>query len=257
MIYLVKSEMIKILKSKSILLVWVFLLLFGFILIRKFDVLDTYADIFYKIEGSIPLIGLVMFMITSGNYTKEYDSNMTGLINTTKNGKKSVVLSKIIANGLVLSMINISFILLVGIRGFSFFYFQHLNEPIKNLWYFGNSNLNITVIQMYLIVIVTNVFASFIFAQIGLTLSSISKSSIMPFILGGLIMAIPYFSVGFIPEKAIKFMSITPNWIMMSQQIVRYNVPNILIGLSILISITLMIILTKITYKNFTSSKRF
>ncbi|EQF25117.1 ABC-2 transporter family protein [Clostridioides difficile CD160] len=257
MIYLVKSEMIKILKSKSIWMIWIFLLLFGFVLIRKFDVLDTYADIFYKIEGSIPLIGLVMFIITSGNYTKEYDSNLTGLINTTKNGKKSVVLSKIMASGLILSMINISFVLLVGMRGFSFFDFKHLDEPIKNLWYFGNSNFNITVIQMYLIVIVTTVFASFIFAQIGLTLSSIFKSSIIPFILGGLIMAIPYFSVGFIPAKAIKFMSVTPNWIMMSQQIVRYNVPSTLIGLSIVISIILMILLTKITYKNFTSSERF
>lgn len=257
MMYLVKAEMIKILKSKSVWIIWLFLIFFGFFLIRKFDVLDTYADIFYKIEGSIPLIGLIMFIITSGNYIKEYDSNMTGLINTTKKGKKSVVLSKLVANGLILSIINISFILLVGIRGFSFFDFKNLNEPIHNLWYFGNSNLNLTVIQMYIIVILTTIFASFIFAQIGLTLSSIFKSAVIPFILGGLIMAIPYFSVGFIPDKAIKFMSVTPNWIMMSQQMVRYNVPSILIVFSIVISIILMIVLTKITYENFTSSKRF
>lgn len=257
MIYLVKAEMIKILKLRSIWIIWSFLLFFGFLLIKKFDVLDTYADIFYKIEGSIPLIGLIMFIITSGSYTKEYDSNMTGLINTTKNGKKSAVLSKIIANGLILSIINISFILLVGIRGFSFFDFKNLDEPIKNLWYFGSSSLNLTVIQMYLIIIGTAIFASFIFAQIGLTLSSIFKSAIIPFILGGLIMAIPYFSVGFIPDEAIKFMSVTPNWIMMSQQIVRYNVPSVLIGFSIAISIILMVLLTKITYKNFTSSKKF
>lgn len=62
-----------------------------------------------------------MFIITSGNYIKEYDSNMTGLINTTKR-EKSVVLSKLVANGLILSIINISFILLVGIRGFSFWF---------------------------------------------------------------------------------------------------------------------------------------
>ncbi|HBG2471879.1 TPA: ABC transporter permease, partial [Clostridioides difficile] len=82
MMYLVKAEMIKILKSKSVWIIWLFLIFFGFFLIRKFDVLDTYADIFYKIEGSIPLIGFIMFIITSGNYIKEYDSNMTGLINT-------------------------------------------------------------------------------------------------------------------------------------------------------------------------------
>ncbi len=69
--------------------------IFGFLLIRKFDVLDTYADIFYKIEGSIPLIGLIMFIITSGNYIKEYDSNMTGLINTTKREKISSIIKTI------------------------------------------------------------------------------------------------------------------------------------------------------------------
>ncbi|MDX5727598.1 ABC transporter permease, partial [Clostridioides difficile] len=62
MMYLVKAEMIKILKSKSVWIIWLFLIFFGFFLIRKFDVLDTYADIFYKIEGSIPLIGLIMFI---------------------------------------------------------------------------------------------------------------------------------------------------------------------------------------------------
>ena len=44
--------------------------------------LETYADIFYKIEGSLPLIGLVTFITISGNYTREYESNMVGLINT-------------------------------------------------------------------------------------------------------------------------------------------------------------------------------
>ncbi|MDX5650220.1 ABC transporter permease, partial [Clostridioides difficile] len=68
MMYLVKAEMIKILKSKSVWIIWLFLIFFGFLLIRKFDVLDTYADIFYKIEGSIPLIGLIMFIITSETY---------------------------------------------------------------------------------------------------------------------------------------------------------------------------------------------
>lgn len=33
-----------------------------------------------------------MFIITSGNYIKEYDSNMTGLINTTKKGKISSII---------------------------------------------------------------------------------------------------------------------------------------------------------------------
>lgn len=87
MINLVKAELRKILCKKSILVLWVLILGFGFILIRDFEMLETYADIFYKIEGSLPLIGLVTFITISGNYTREYESNMVGLINTTKNGK--------------------------------------------------------------------------------------------------------------------------------------------------------------------------
>lgn len=146
MMYLVKVEMIKILKLKSVWIIWLFLIFFGFFLIRKFDVLDIYVDIFYKIEGLIFLIGLIMFIIIFGNYIKEYDFNMIGLINIIKKGKKLVVLLKLVVNGLILFIINIFFILLVGIRGFSFFDFKNLNELIYNLWYFGNSNLNFIVI---------------------------------------------------------------------------------------------------------------
>ncbi len=51
---------------------------------------------------------------------------------------------------------------------------------------------------MMIIMIVTVIIGSFIFAQIGLYLSSISKSAVIPFIFGGLIMGIPYLLEGFL-----------------------------------------------------------
>lgn len=256
MMNLVKAELKKILIKKSVLVLWGLILAFGTVLIRNFEVLETYADIFSKIEGTIPLIGLVMFIVISGNYTKEYESNMVGLINTTKNGKKYISIAKAIAGGISLSLINVSFALVVGLRGFAFEEFKNLDEPIKNLWYFGNSGSEITVLQMYLMVIASIILGSFLFAQIGLTLSSAFKSSAIPFILGGAVMAIPFFIQESVSKAAVNFIALTPNWIMMSQLMVRHQVPSMYRVSAIVLAIILIIILPIIAYKNFTNSKR-
>ncbi len=256
MINLIKSELRKTLGKKSILIIWILFLGFSGLLIRNFETLDTYSDVFSKIEGCIPFIGLVMFIVISGNYTKEYESSMVGLINSTKNGRKNVVIAKAIANGIALSLINISAVLVMGIKAFKYENFQSLDIPIKQLWYFENSGSNITVLQMYLIVIASVIVGSFVFAQIGLALSSAFKSATMPFILGGLIMGISYFGLAFVPEKMVKFMALTPNWMMMSQLIVRNEVPIIIRILSGIVAVSLIILLPMIAYKNFVNSKR-
>lgn len=257
MMNLIKAELRKILCKKSILILWTLFLGFGFILIRKFEILETYADIFYKIEGSLPLMGLVMFIVISGNYTKEYESNMAGLINTTKNGKKYITIAKSIASGIALTLINISFALLVGLRGFILEGFNKLNTQIKDLWYFGNSGSEITVLQMYILLLASITLGSFLFAQIGLALSSAFKSATIPFILGGVIMAIPFLTQGLMSKSMVNLISLTPNWAMMSQLMFRYKIPFFYRGLSLTISILLIIVLPLITYKNFTNSKRF
>ncbi|AOR23584.1 ABC transporter permease [Clostridium taeniosporum] len=257
MINLVKAELRKILGKKSILVLWALLLGFGFILIRNFDVLETYADIFYKIEGSLPLIGLIMFIAISGNYTKEYESNMADLINTTKNGKKYITIAKAIASGIALSLINLSFTLFVGLRAFKLEEFKNLDTPIKNLWYFGNSGSEITVLQMYIIVVLSVIVGSFLFAQIGLTLSSTFKSAVIPFILGGAIMAVPFLIQAWVPKSILNIIALTPNWVMMSQLMVRYQIPCTYRILAVIISIVLIILLPLVAYKNFTNSKKF
>ncbi|WP_321825887.1 ABC transporter permease [Clostridium butyricum] len=256
MINLVKAELRKILCKKSILVLWALILGFGFILIRDFEMLETYADIFYKIEGSLPLIGLVTFITISGNYTREYESNMVGLINTTKNGKKYITIAKAVAAGISIALINVSFALLVGIKGFMFENFNGLDIPIKNLWYFGNSGSEITVLQMYLIMLASIILGSFLFAQIGLTLSSAFKSAAIPFILGGMIMAIPFLAQGWMSKSMLNLIALAPNWLMMSQLMVRYQIPILYRRLSVVISIVLIILLPLIAYKNFTNSKR-
>jgi len=54
----------------------------------------------------------------------------------------------------------------------------------------------------------------------------------------------------------LNLIALAPNWLMMSQLMVRYQIPILYRGLSVVISIVLIILLPLIAYKNFTNSKR-
>ncbi|WP_248484597.1 hypothetical protein [Tepidibacter aestuarii] len=249
---LIKLELRKILLKKRMLIVLTGSLFLSFVSIRAFSIEETYADIFSKGYGLVPLMGIMMFMMFSGTYTSEYNSNMSELIKTTKNGKKEIVLAKSIASGLGAAIINLLVFLTVCLSALTKHEFGGLELPLKSLWYFRKSGSDITVIQMILIMIVTITIWSFFFAQLGLFLSSISKSAAIPFIFGGLIMGVPYILEGFLKGIGFaKYLGFTPLWAMMSCQLIRYNVgfatPFILLG----IFVVGMIVFPKLTYKAF------
>jgi len=249
---LIMLEFRKMFFKKRILIVWVGSLLLSFVSIRAFSIEETYADIFSKGYGLAPLMGIIMFMIFSAAYTLEYSSNMSGLIKTTKNGKREIILAKSIAAGISASIINISVFLIVVLSALTKFKFDGLNIPLKNLWYFGNSGSDITVIQMILITLLTIILGSFFFAQIGLFLSSISKSAAVPFVFGGLIMGLPYILDGFLSGIGLsKYLAFTPLWGMMSFQLIRYKSPIITPIILIIIFIVGLILLHKFTLKAF------
>lgn len=250
-------ELKKILGKKGVLITWVLTLLLASVTIRTFSLTETYADIFNKYYGLAPLMGIIMFMIFAGSYVVEYSSNMDELIKTTKNGRKQLVLAKSIANGIAASLINVSIFLAMSLKAFARFKFSGLNTPIKNLWYFGNSGSNITVMQMVVIMAITIIGGSFLFAQLGLFLSSISKKAIIPFFVGGIIMGLPYFSEiygisQFFPKKIVGF---TPLWGMYSCQILRFKAPNyafLVFGLSTIVG---SIVLYKLTLNAFSKER--
>jgi len=249
---LIKLELRKMLLKKRMLIVLAGSLFLSFVSIRAFSIEETYADIFSKGYGLVPLMGIMMFMMFSGAYTLEYSSNMSGLIKTTKNGKKEIVIAKSIAAGIGAAITNLSVFLTVCLSALTKHKFNGLDLPLKNLWYFGKSGSNITVIQMILIMIVTITIWSFFFAQIGLCLSSISKSAAIPFIFGGLIMGAPYVLEGFFKGMGyVKYLAFTPLWGMMSCQFIRYNIA-FASALALLgIFAAGMIVFPKVTYKAF------
>ncbi len=253
---LIKLELRKMLFKKRVFIVWAGALFLSFVSIRTFSIEETYADLFSKGYGLVPLMGLLMFMVFSGAYTLEYHSNMAGLINTTKNGKKEIVSAKSVAAGIGASIVNLSIFLTVCLSALTKYQFEGLGLPLKNLWYFGKSGSSITVLQMILMMIITIIMGSFFFAQLGLFLSSISQSATIPFIFGGFIMGLPYIIEGFLKQIGLAtYLTFTPLWGMMSCQLIRYQASAITIMILIGIFIVGIVFLPKLTYKAFTKEK--
>lgn len=261
MFSLINSELRKILYKKRVLIVWALEMLLGSVLIR-FDsshpnyIMENYASLFDKTYGMAPFIGLLMFMVISSIYSIEYNSNMTGLINSSKNGKKKVVIAKAIAGSIATSLTTLSMYFIMVFSAISHSEFKGLDLPLKSLWYFGNSGSTITVLQMIIILAITIILGCIFFTQVTLYLSSISNNAIIPFIVGGLFMGLPWIVVNFLPESIQKFAGITPLWGMFSCQLIRYKSPLFVIPALLVLFVLTIIIFPTITYKEFISEKR-
>ena len=221
MFSVIKAEIKKNFKL-GVIIVWMLTIFLAYSSTYNFDINETYANLFSKWFGLAPFMGLTMFMMFSGSFIIEYNSNMDGLIKATKNGKKQLVISKFIAAGVSASIVNLSILYTMVLRALVSLNFKGLDTPLKNLWYFGNSGSNVTVIQMILMMTINIIIGSFLLAALGLFLSSISKNAIVPFLIGGAFMAIPYFMeargmVSNVLEWPILGMYATP--------IIRYKLP--------------------------------
>lgn len=249
MLNLIKWEIKKNLRT-GLLIIWALGLILGFKgVFTNFGIDEAYSALFSKYYLlTAPIMGLVMFTMFSGSFVREYDSNVDGLIKASKNGKDNLVLVKFLANGISASVINLSIFMVMLGRIMATYKFEGFDLPLKSLWYFANSGSNITILQMILIVSLTVILGSFLFAAIGLYLSSISKKATMPFILGGLTMGIPYF-IAFIGKKEVIF-SLLVNG-MYSQLLVRYNLPIIYWIAFIAIALILIVGLYNLTKKRF------
>lgn len=258
---LIKSELRKILFKKRVLIVWALILFLSSILIR-FDssypnyMMENYAALFDKTYGLAPVIGMLMLIVTSAMYTTEYNSNMTGLINTSKNGKRKVVIAKSIAGSIATSITTLTIYLTMVFYAIYKSNFKGLDLPLKELWYFGNSGSTITVLQMIIILGITLVLGCIVFTQITLLLSSISNNASMPFIVGGLIMGLPYIVTNFLPLNMQKYVGMTPLWGMYSQQLIRYKSPSISIGINLIFLILSVTVIYKLTFRQFINEKR-
>ena len=251
---LIKWEIKKNLRP-GVIVAWVIGLMLGFNMVfTNFGIEETYAVIFSKYYGIVPIMGIIMFTMFSGSFVLEYSSNTYGLIKASKNGKNKLVLAKFIANGISASIINLSILMVMVGRAIVVFKFDGLDLPLKSLWYFGNSGSDITIGQMLIIVSLTVILGSFLFAAIGIYLSSLCKNAVIPFIFGGLTMGIQYLMGyyiidGYTPSKEI-LVNLPVNG-MYSQQLIRYAAPFSSWIILIVIALVVPVVLYNLTKKRF------
>lgn len=251
MFSVIKAEIKKNFKI-GVIIAWLFGIFMSWSAIFTLSVCDSYADVFFKYFGLTPIMGLVMFMMFSGSFILEYNSNIDGLIKATKNGKKQLVISKFIAAGISASVVNLSILYAMVFKVFLKFKFDGMNMPIKKLWYFGNSGSDITVIQLLLIMTVTINLGSFLLAALGLFLSSISKNAIIPFLVGGVFMAIPYMME---MRRAINTFIVIPLFGMYSTPIIRHGLPTYSWAIFIVVSIVSIVIFYNLAKIRFLSER--
>lgn len=249
-------ELKKIITKKRLLIMWVAVLFLVYQVTGGVTVSDNYSSIFQKIYLMAPLIGILMFMVFSESYIMEYRFNIDSVIKTTKSYKK-VVLAKSIANTIIASLISISILLTMTIKALILVDFEGINIPIKEIWYFGNSGSNITILGMVMIMCLTFILGSFLFAQIGLFLSSTSKSAVKPFLLGGLIMGVPFLGniYGISQIFSKKMLLFTPLYGMFSAQLIRYGAPISADVFFIVVSLAFGILFYRLTLMSFTKSR--
>lgn len=251
MFSVIKAEIKKNFKL-GVIAVWLFGIFISYSAVFTLSVGDGYSDVFFKYFGMAPIMGLAMFMMFSGSFILEYNSNMDGLIKATKNGKKQLVISKFIAAGISASVVNLSMLYAMVFKVLFKFKLDGMNMPIKELWYFGNSGSNITVIQLLLIMTVTVILGSFLLASLGLFLSSISKNAIVPFLVGGAFMAIPYMME---MRGAVKSFIVLPLFGMYSTPIIRYGLPKYSWIVFIVVSIVGIVLCYNLAKRKFLSER--
>ncbi|WP_343342758.1 hypothetical protein [Terrisporobacter petrolearius] len=246
MISAIKWEMKKSMRI-GVIILWLILLVSSY----KFGdnsmvVNDMYASLFQRHYKLVPFYIFIMFTMLSGGFTIEYNSNMQGLIKSSKGGKDQFVLSKFIANGICLSIINVSILAAMVLRVVSIFGFKGLDLQLKDLWNFSSITNNITVLQMLLILSITLILGSFLVAAIGLYLSAINKKATIPFIVGSILVGLPIIET--VPE-VIRFNS--PLYGMYSQQLIMSRGPISSLVVFIVMVLVGSTVLYKLTKKSF------
>lgn len=242
---LIKNEMKKMLLKKSVIALWIFALLFSKILIHMDVPSGLYADAFYKIYGFLPVTILVVLFALAGSYSEELETGMQNLIATTKN-KRKIVKAKAIAGGMSSILINLSVISMILLDAYKKAEMLGLSLPIKELWYFSSATRSMSVIQMIGLLFVTASMGFFFYAQLILFLSSKGKSSILPFILSGALVGIPYLLENFLPNKV---QMLNPLWGTFSYQLIKHNASTLAFALHLSLLVIGSIILVACTKK--------
>lgn len=199
---LVKFELSKILAQKSIYIS--FLILLGLTLTEQVYPSGPMNSIVFVnplLTGMMLLIGLAPV------FTKEYSSGVDQYIFSSKKGRKELGWAKICASLIysfmvifVWEIINLSInFVRYGIEGWG--------DPIQTLLPYSTSEFNLSLLDFHLIQLVIHLLGAFGFTLVILVVSSVSKNSLVSFVISLFILAVP--SLEFMDEIKISVIAET------------------------------------------------
>ena len=146
---------------------------------------NSYENVFF--------IFLYIILISVPMFCKEYESNMSKLIVTYQNGGRVLARRKIF---FVISCVLLFFIIDVILK-YTFFTSMYddtgSSYPLQSLQMFSNSNLDITIFQGYIIVCLTRLLGSILFALFLLFISLLLKQAVSVALVGLIVAFIPLF----------------------------------------------------------------
>lgn len=249
---LVFWEIKKMIKRPTIILSLGFIIWFSFITVTRFTINDSFSDVFYKSYGLMPIVGIFIYSYISGVYAIENRNNMKGIICSTKIGANGTVKAKISATAIIIWLFMMGSFLGALSSAISVWGTSGFSLQVNELWYFGKTTYTLTVGQLIMLTIAGITIGSILYSQVTNIIASSTKKSVLPFILGGLFMGLPYIlEIILIRLNMHKLLGVTPLWNIFWAKMVRYNISPIYSIGSIILFIVLLIISEKICKNRF------
>ncbi|WP_075619890.1 ABC transporter permease subunit [Paenisporosarcina indica] len=162
------------------------------------EIIDYASFYAIFITGAMLLIGL------SSIYTNETSSGTDNYILSSKKGRNSLAWAKITASLIFTVIVVLAWeVFNIGIN-FIKFGIGDWQTPIQNMFKYFFSPYGLNMFDFHLIQLSTHLLAAFCFALLIILVSSVSKNSLISFLINGVIFAIPIMFVETV---------MMPNWL--------------------------------------------
>ena len=139
---------------------------------------NWYLLLDFNVAGTMKLMLLVLGL--AGIFSSEYSSNIAPLLLSTKNGKRKLTISKILAGVIYATVVFIFVSLLYFIPSLTIG-LENGNLPLNTLAKFSSTPYDITIIEYYLSTLAISFVATIIFALAIMLVSLLIKSNMISF----------------------------------------------------------------------------
>ncbi|MGH4121565.1 MAG: ABC transporter permease [Clostridium sp.] len=137
------------------------------------------------------LIVTMLLLGVSPTFAGEYESKVAPILLSTKNGRVKIMKTKILA-AIIYTITVVSVVNLVGLTVIMFvFGIGGWNAPMQCLSDYICSPYNFTIIQFWLVAMLTSIVGYIIFTGVIILISNISKSSLTTFFLTAFVFSLP------------------------------------------------------------------